>query len=145
MRFPKRHRRILIVQGLGAQRFQIGEVPHRRGLNRLAAAVHAAAGAAHDLDKMPGSGAVLDAGHDIVCAGDTADSRHLDLHARNIVSRFLDAVGTADSMEFHFLVVLPGQHIVGGTQGRFHHAAGRAEDDRRAGILRQRIVEVLVR
>ena len=59
--FAQLHAGILIVQGLRAQRLEIGGVAHGSGLEGLAAAVDAAARAAHDLDEMPGSRAVLDA------------------------------------------------------------------------------------
>ena len=43
---------VILIQCLCSERFEVGEVSHMTGLDRLTAAVYAAAGAAHDLNKL---------------------------------------------------------------------------------------------
>ncbi len=73
--------------------------------------------------------------------------RHGDLQ-RNVAhlnSRLLDAFQTAHHLEIERGQRLAGHDFVGRAEGRFHHAAGGAEDDRGAGGLAERIVVLALR
>ena len=86
------------------------------------------------LDHVEHLGRVLQAGGD-------AD---VHVHAGDVVGRFLDAVGAADLLEVGPLEGLAGELLDRSTKGRFHDAAGGAEDDGCAGAGAQGMIKVLV-
>ena len=60
MRFPQGQILILVIQGFGAQCFQVSEIADAGRLNRLAAAVDASAGTAHHFNKVVICFSILD-------------------------------------------------------------------------------------
>ena len=145
MRFAYGELAVRIIKRCGAAVFQINEVTHYRVLNRLSAAVDAAAGATHDLDEMIGGCAGLHLLHERVGIGGAAGDRHLELEAGHFIFRFLHAVHAAHVGEIHVVERLAGERFNGRAESSFHYAARRAKDDGRAGALAERIVEFLIR
>ena len=133
MALAQHHRRVLTIERLGALGAKIDEVVGVAALVGLAAAVDAAARTAHDLHEMILLLAVLDHLQQLVgilkAAGDS------DAHggAADIIFGLLDIRHTADSREFGIVDRLAGDLLHNGTQRRFHHAAGDAEDMAGAG------------
>ena len=114
------------------------------GLDGLTAAVDAAARAAHNLDELIGRLARADLVEQLRRVLESGGDRNLDLHACNVVGRFLDRVGAADFVVIDGLEILACQLVRYGTESRFHNAAGRAEDGARAGTDRHDGIELLV-
>jgi len=144
MRLAQGHILVRLVESCGSARSEVDEVAHDCVLYRLAAAVDAAAGAAHDLYEVVVGGAVFDLLHNSVGVCESADYADLYLHAVDGVGRFLYALGAANLGEVEALELLAGELFYGGSQRRFHNAAGCAEDDCRAGGIAERVVKFLV-
>jgi hypothetical protein len=68
-----------------------------------------------------------------------ATATRISLPSRSTVA-FLDALEAADAVEFDIHQRLAGVQFVGGADGRFHHAAGGAEDGAGAAGFAQRMV-----
>ena len=62
-----------------------------------------------------------------------------------MVGRFLDPVRSAHFLKFHVCQFFPGQRLHCRPKGRFHYAAGGAEDHACSGGLTQRIVKAFLR
>ena len=144
MRLAQGHILVRLVESGGSARSEVDEVAHDCVLDRLTAAVDAAAGAAHDLDEVIVGSAVLDLLHNRVGVCKSADYADLYLHAVDGVGSFLYSVGAANLGEVEALELLAGELLNGGSQRRFHNAACCAEDNGRAGGVAQRIVKLLV-
>ena len=90
---------ILVVERLGALGAQVYLPAGVRALDRLTAAVDAAARAAHDLHERVVALALLDLLAQLFGVGETRSDRDLDLDAVQIVLRFLDALDAAHLLE----------------------------------------------
>ena len=145
MALTKHHARVFAVQGLGALCGYALEVADDGRLNRLSAAIDAAAGAGHDLDEVI---LFLPSAHLVqnnLCIGGSAEHADPDWCSSDLVLCFFDAVGASHLMEFQLLQLLAGQHLGGRAEGCLHHAAGSAEDMGRAGGNAQGPVKVFLR
>ena len=107
---------VLVVKGLGTQGLDVGEVAHRGGLDGLAAAVDAAAGAGHDLDEVILLFALAHHVQHLAGVGGAAD--HADPHgqAGHLVGGFLHALGAAHVGKLQLVQGLAGQGLHGGAQ-----------------------------
>ena len=141
MGLPVGHGSVQIIQGFRTGCFHIHSSAHVRGLDRLAAAVYAAAGASHDLNELIVCLAVFHTVKQRLGVAKAGSDCHADLHACHIVLSFLDACGSTNGLEIHMLQCLAGQCLHCGTESCLHNAAGSAEDDACAGGLTQRMIE----
>ena len=141
MGLPVGHGRIQIVQDFRTGCLYIDSSAHVRGLDGLSAAVYAAAGASHDLDELVVCLAVFHTVKQCLGIAKTGSNCHANLHACHIVLGFLDAGGSANSLEVYVLQCLAGQRLHCGTKSCLHNTAGGAEDDACAGGLTQRMIE----
>ena len=115
-------------------------------MNGLTAAARAAAGTGHDLDKVIADLAPLKGIEQLPRVAESA--HHRDLHLarrRNVEARLLPAVHAAHGGEGVGIGVLAGHEVVRRAERGVHHAAGRAEHDRRARAAAERGVELLLR
>ena len=135
---------ILGIQPRRARRARIDVHALVRRNNRLAAAVDAAARAGHDLHERIARVARLDALNQLLRRAGAVGHGHLQLLAAQREGRFLDARQPANLVVFHVLHGAVFQHVGGGAQRRLHHAAGHAEDRRRAGGLRHQLVKAFL-
>lgn len=88
---PQGHALVLVVEGLGPQSLQVGEIAHICRLGGLSAAVDAAAGTGHDLDKVV---VLLSGLHRVQHLGgvfDPAGAAHPDQRPADLILRLLDA------------------------------------------------------
>ena len=114
-------------------------------MDGLAAAARAAAGTGHDLDKVIRCVAALDSLNELAGFPERAHDR--DAHvarAGDVERRLLPPVHAAHGGESVRVRILARNKEVRRAQRRVHHAAGRAEDDRRAGRGAERAVELLL-
>ena len=112
-------------------------------MDRLSAAAGAAAGTGHDLHEIIAGLAFLQRVHQLTGIAQTADHRHAHLpRSGDLKGSFLPAVHTADSTEGIGIRIPAGDQIIGTAQRSVHHAAGSAEDHRRAGTGAQRTVKL---
>ena len=111
----------------------------------LSAAVDTTAGAAHDLNEGIRRSAFADLVEKDLCPAHTAGDGNFDLLTRKLEFGFADVFKTTDFVEDDALSLLAGKNEVSGTKGRFHNAAGDAEDN--AGtrvVVDDIVVEVFV-
>ena len=94
---------------------------------------------------MIGALALANAVQQPACVGCAVGDGHLDVHTGHLYGGFLDALQAPHGGIFNGLQILALQHVRHGAQRRLHHAAGDAEDHRRAGGVAQHIVEGLIR
>ena len=100
---------------------------------RLAAAVDASAGTAHDFDELIGAFAFADLVHKNFCVFHSVSNGKTEDLAVDFDLGFLDSVKAADGGESDCAVFLTGKNVVNGTESRFHNAAGYTEDYACAG------------
>ena len=93
------HERVLRIQRAGPQGLDVHKVADTAGLDRLAAAVDAAAGASHDLHEMIFGFAGFDLVQQSGCIFHAAGHSDLDEGAGHIVAGLLDAFDAADIHE----------------------------------------------
>ena len=142
---------LALVLGIERARTQLAEVLHVRA--RLAAAADAPARTAHDLDEVVGRLALCDLAHQPVRARQAGGDGHPHLHALQMAvggqcvpeghGRGLDLLQPFNGGHVQvFKGQLAARHqLAHGAQGGLHHAAGHAEDVRRARGQAQRRVE----
>ena len=108
----------------------------------LPAAAGAPAGTSHHLNEVVIHIALVDGVHQLTGVAQSADHCHADVaRAGDGEYGLLPAVHTAYGGEGVRLRFLAGNEIVRAPQSRVHHAAGGAEDHRRAGAGAQRTVK----
>lgn len=95
MGFTDKHLAVLLVQGFCTFRLNVHPVAHIRQLQRLAAAVDAAAGTSHDFDKMEGFSAA-DGFHQFSGIAQTVGHSSTDFQISDLNLGNLDAFQTAD-------------------------------------------------
>ena len=100
---------------------------------RLAAAVDAAAGAAHDFDELIGAFAFADLIHKNFCVLHAVCNSEAENLAVDFDLGFFDAVEAADGGKCDCAVFFAGEYVVNSSESCFHNAAGYAEDDACAG------------
>ena len=159
--FAKRRAEVVLVERLDirilvreAQKLTLIEPPEHVAailgklgtvVDGLAAAARAAAGTGHDLDKVIRCVAALDSLNELAGFPERAHDR--DAHvarAGDVERRLLPPVHAAHGGKSVRIRVLARNKEVRRAQRRVHHAAGRAEDDRRAGRGAERAVEFLL-
>lgn len=103
-------------------------------MDRLTAAAGTAAGTSHDFHKVVADLASLQGGHELAGVQQAAGHSHGN-HSRAGDLKFsvLPAVHAPDVAEGIGVRILSGDQVIGAAQGCIHHAAGGAEDHRRAG------------
>lgn len=114
----------------------------------LAGAADAAARAGHDLDEVVAVGvAVAHLFHELAGIRETVADGDLHGQAVEVDGGLADAVAedAAALLEVNLREGLAGVHLVGGTEGSLHNAAGSAEDDGGTSGLAERAIEVLLR
>ena len=111
----------------------------------LTAAVHAAARAAHDLDKVIIRFAGTDFVHDHLRIAKPRRHSHFHVHPRHIVCCFFDPVRAAHFREFYFFQFFSCQFFHCSPERSLHDASCRAEDHTGSRGLSQRVVEALIR
>ena len=136
----------------GACRDSRDRAPARRDFRARSAALRpcraarAAAGTGHDLDKVIADLAPLKGIEQLPRVAESAHHRDLYLaRRRNGKARLLPAVHAAHGGEGVGIGVLAGHEVVRRAERGVHHAAGRAEHDRRARAAAERGVELLLR
>ena len=137
-------RRIEVIQCLSSDALEINEVSYAGGLERLSAAVDAAAGTSHDLNEV----ILLLAGDYAVnylsCVSKTGSNTDLDINSADSVVSFLDAGGSSYLSELKCLA-LAVELNSSCSESCLHNTAGSAEDSACAGCSLERIVELAVR
>ena len=106
----------------------------------LATAVDAATRAAHDFDESIGGFAGADIVEERLGIAHARGDRDLDLGALDVDFGFLDRFQTTAGMEVDGAIFFAGQPEVGRAEGRFHNAAGDAEDNASARVFAQQIL-----
>src|SRR5699024_6014735 len=130
-----------LVQGLDA-----GVPDGVVGADGLTAAADAAAGAGHDLDEDVVGLAALHPADDLLGVLQAVGDGYLQRGAVEVNGGLLDGVDVAaDVCELQTGQSLAGVHLIGGTQGGLHHAAGGAEDGAGAGADAQGGVKLALR
>ena len=119
---------VVLVESLCSESLKVGKVSDVTGLDRLTAAVYAAAGTAHNLDELILALACSDFVKQLSGVLKSGSNRNLNLLAGNFVGSSLDVVCTANLGVVNLLEILTCENVGNGSEGSFHNAACRAED-----------------
>ncbi len=135
---------VLTVKCSSTESLEVYSVAYRSGLDGLATAVDAAAGAAHDFYEVNLNLACLDHVKELSSVGKTGADSSLDGNSACIVCSKLDAFHTTNLSVLDGLDSLVLKNLNCGTESCFHNTAGGTEDNCSTGGLTEDRIEVLI-
>ncbi len=135
---------VLTVKCSSTESLEVYGVADSCGLDGLATAVDAAAGAAHDFYEVNLNLACLDHVKELSCVGKTGADSSLNGDSACIVCSELDAFHTTNLGVLDGLDSLVLENLNCGTESCFHNAAGGTEDNCSTGGLAEDRIKVLI-
>ena len=138
MRLSDRQISVLFVERLTSELRDIDPVSDSRRLDRLTAAVYAAAGACHDFHEVIFRFARLDLVKKSGSVSEAVGNGQLDFQISDLDRSLLDSLQASDIMIFDILQILTCKDIGHRSQSRLHNAAGSAEDNACTGSRSER-------
>ena len=135
---------VLGVEGSSSERFKINMSSGVSIMERLTAAVYAAAGTSHDFDKVVMSLTFFNFGEELACVSGAADNSNLNFGARNGVGSFFDTFDTANFFVINGFSGFVFKNFNNGSESSFHNAAGSAEDVSRTGSAAEDRIEFFI-